>query len=122
MTAIMDVASILSKIEGIDEVATLNLTDTQAKDLDSTIALITEVFSDTPDNYASNSATSFIDTLSISIFYGTSKTETSSSVESAIFNALENAGWYQVSNSGHTLDPESGQYSINKHFSHKKER
>lgn len=122
MMAITDVRDLLTPINGMDLVATLNLTDEQSRDMESTIALVTEVLAGNPVGHGSDRTTEMSDTVAISIFYGTSKTETAPALESAIFDALENAGWYQTYTSGHTLDPASGQYAITKHFTKTKER
>jgi len=122
MAAVMEVKDILQGLSGIDGIATLQLSDAQAVDVEDTIVLISEVQSNYTADYGSDRTTAFNDTVAINIFYGLSKTEQSDDLEQAIFDAMENAGWYQNIAGAHTYDPDTHQYSIAKQFTHRKER
>lgn len=122
MSAVMDAFNVLQSVEGIDDIATLELSDEQVADTDDTIVLITEVQSNYTAGYGSDRTTSFNDTVALNIFYGLSKSEQSDTLEQAIFDAMENAGWYQTIAGAHIYDPYTHQYSIAKQFTHTKER
>lgn len=122
MVPIMEAAAVLKNVSGIDWICPYNLSDEAAKDVESTAALLTEVFSNVPGNHASDAATTFSNTIEINIFYGLSKSDKSPEIEQAIFDAFEKSCWYQTGSGSHILDPDTNQLSITKQFSKTKER